>query len=112
MFQHEQSNEGLVRAFYDLAFNGRRPDEAAAMYLGEAYRQHNDTDADGVRTFMGTITGFVQAFPDLRAECTRLLADGEFVVAEMSVVPRPGVPGFATMDIFRVRAGKIVEHWT
>jgi predicted SnoaL-like aldol condensation-catalyzing enzyme len=36
-------NKANVRAFYDLAFNQRQPEEAVKRYVGSSYRQHNPT---------------------------------------------------------------------
>ena len=34
-------NKANVKAFYDLAFNQRQPEEAVKQYVGSSYRQHN-----------------------------------------------------------------------
>ena|SRR3989304_1338917 len=36
-----EANKFVVREFYNLAFNLRKPEEAVARYTGPYYRQHN-----------------------------------------------------------------------
>src|SRR5215212_10300308 len=36
-----ENNKRIVREFYELAFNERRPEEAVEKYMGSYYRQHN-----------------------------------------------------------------------
>ena len=40
-------NKANVKAFYDLAFNQRQPEEAVKQYVGSSYRQHNAMAGDG-----------------------------------------------------------------
>ena len=41
-------NKANVKAFYDLAFNQRQPEEAVKRYVGSSYRQHNPMAGDGL----------------------------------------------------------------
>ena len=45
-------NKANVKAFYDLAFNQRQPEEAVKQYVGSSYRQHNPMAGDGPDPFM------------------------------------------------------------
>jgi hypothetical protein len=47
-------NKANVKAFYDLAFNQRQPEEAVKQYVGSSYRQHNPMADDGPEPFIGT----------------------------------------------------------
>jgi predicted SnoaL-like aldol condensation-catalyzing enzyme len=46
MKDQREFNKALVRDFYDLAMNLKRPEEAAAKYLVPGYRQHNPGAGD------------------------------------------------------------------
>jgi len=52
----QEKNKAAVIAFYNLAFNEHKPDEAVQKYLGKVYKQHNPGVGDG---------------PQRRAKCTR-----------------------------------------
>ena len=45
-------NKANVKAFYDLAFNQRQPEEAVKQYVGSSYRQHNPMAGDGTEPFI------------------------------------------------------------
>lgn len=106
-----ETNKAAVRAFYDLAFNRQKPAEAASQYLGRTYRQHNPMAPDGAEPFVDFVTGFVKAFPQLRVDFKRLVAEGDLVTVHSHFVRKPGDRGMAVMDIFRLEEGKLVEHW-
>jgi predicted SnoaL-like aldol condensation-catalyzing enzyme len=106
-----EANKSVVRDFYNLAFNLRKPEEAVAEYVGSYYRQHNPTAGDGTDPFIAFVHGFVKAFPSLRFDFKRLVAEGDLVVVHSHLVRKPGDRGMAVMDTFRLENGKIVEHW-
>jgi predicted SnoaL-like aldol condensation-catalyzing enzyme len=106
-----EANKRAVREFYDLAFNQQQPEEAVRRYVGPYYRQHNPQAGDGPEPFIRFVRGFAQAFPTLRIDLKRLVAEGDLVVTHSHLVRQPGDRGMAVMDIFRLEDGKIVEHW-
>ena len=57
------ANKTAVREFYDLAFNRKKPEEAAAKYIDPYYRQHNPMAPDGAEAFVDFVRGFVKALP-------------------------------------------------
>lgn len=111
MSEQSEGNKRTVREFYDLAFNQKQPGEAARKYLGSYYRQHNPMAGDGAEPFVQFVTGFVQAFPELRVDFKRLIGEGNLVAVHSHFVRQPGDRGMAVMDMFRLENGKIVEHW-
>ena len=106
-----EANKSVVRDFYNLAFNLKKPEEAVAKYLGSHYRQHNPSAGDGADPFIAFVRGFVKAFPSLRFDFKRFVAEGDLVVVHSHLVRKPGDRGMAVMDIFRLENGKIFEHW-
>ena len=108
----EARNKANALAFYDLAFNQHKPQEAVSKYVGKTYIQHNPTVADGGQAFIDAFAPFLKEHPDSRAEVKRIAAEGDLVF--MHVFSRISAQdrGEAVVDIFRFdRNGKIVEHW-
>lgn len=104
------SNKETVLAFYEAALNNK--DFAAARHLvGPRYVQHNPAIADGVGGLAAFVDSLATRFPELRAEVKALYADGDHVIAHVHGIRVPGRPGTAIVDIFRLEAGRIVEHW-
>lgn len=106
-----KTNKEMVRAFYDLAFNLKKPEEAVAKYLGPYYRQHNPMAPDGPDAFIGFVREFTKAFPSLKVDFKREIAEGDLVALHSHMVRSPGDRGMAVVDLFRLENGKIVEHW-
>ena len=106
-----EMNKKMVRDFYELAFNKRNVKDAAAMYLGKTYRQHNPMGGDGPQAFVEAVGGWIATMPKMKVEIKRVLADGDLVAIHSHLIPEPGARGSAVMDIFRVENGKLVEHW-
>lgn len=107
-----EQNKQNVWAFYDLAFNQQRPEQAAQRYLGASYKQHNPMAGDGAEPFIGFVKWFTGENPKLKVNKKRMIAEGDLVVLHSHFVPAPEARGLAVMDIFRLDAnGKIIEHW-
>lgn len=106
-----ERNKQVVRAYLDLAFNARRPAEAAATYVGDTYIQHNPHAADGPEGFVTAISEFIAQFPELGIDVRRMVAEGDLVVTHSLLKVSAEDRGSAAMDIFRLEDGRIVEHW-
>lgn len=106
----EERNKEIVIAFYNAAINDK-DFEAASVYLGDVYIQHNPLAADGPEG-LKTFLEFAKAnLSDFKIEFKRVLADGDFVVVHGHAKANADDRGSAVMDIFRVEDGKVVEHW-
>jgi len=105
-------NKENVAAFYELAFNQHKLDEAVAKYVAEPYIQHNPGVADGGKAFIDSFAPYLKEHPQSRATIKRVIAEGHLVVVHVHSQSAPDDRGEAVMDIFRLDAdGKIVEHW-
>jgi predicted SnoaL-like aldol condensation-catalyzing enzyme len=96
--------------FLDLAINQNKVDEAAAKYLAPPYTQHNPQIPDGIEGVRVGIPGFIKQFPGLHLDFKRVMVDGDFVAVHSSLAGL-GEHGSVVVDIFRVKDGKLVEHW-
>ena len=111
MNDQTEENKELVRNFYHLSLNLKKPEEATAKYLGPYYRQHNPGAGDGAEPFIAAVKGLTKTFPELSMEPKRIVAEGDIVVLHSHLILKPGDRGRAVVDIFRLENGKIVEHW-
>lgn len=107
----EAANADVVVAFYELAFNRHRPTEAARLYIGDRYIQHNPHVPNGAEAFYGYFEGFFRDHPQSRVTIHRVIADGDLVALHLLSQESPDDPGRAIVDIFRLENGKIVEHF-
>ena len=105
-----QKNKQTVLAYYNLAFNDRKPAEAAEKYGGPHYFQHNPQAADGFEAFIEFVEGFVEQFPQMSLNIKRAVAEGDLVVTHSLLKTSPEDRGTAVADFFRLEDSKIVEH--
>ncbi|MDX3245822.1 nuclear transport factor 2 family protein [Streptomyces sp. ME18-1-4] len=89
----------------------RKDLSALDTYWGPEYHQHNPNIADGVAGAKAGLGAYFKAFPQLSVSPKRIVAEGDLVAVHSHYVNAPGERGQAVVDLFRVRNGKIVEHW-
>ena len=107
-----EQNKANALAFYEMAFNQHKVQEATDKYIGKEYLQHNPTVADGGQAFVDAFAPFLKANPKSRAEIKRVVADGDLVMLHVHSKLNDEDRGEAVVDIFRFdENGKIVEHW-
>jgi predicted SnoaL-like aldol condensation-catalyzing enzyme len=106
-----EENKKLVRDFYDLAFNQHKPREAAKLYIGDQYIQHNPFVPNGIAPFVEHFERYFSEHPKSHVVFSHIVAEGDFVVLHLNSKADEGDLGRAIVDIFRVENGKIVEHW-
>ena len=106
----EEANRMLVVDFYERFFNRHETVEAARV-VADDYRQHNPEVPDGKAPFVDYFTGFFKDNPQSRARVVRSASDGDLVWLHVHATSGSEDRGLAVVDVFRVRDGKIVEHW-
>ena len=102
-----EQNKRTAVEFYELAFNGKEPEQAVERYVGPRYVQHNPQAPDGPEAFIG----FVRAFPKASVDIRRVFADGDIVITHSLLKFTPDDLGTVAVDFFRLEDGKVVEHW-
>jgi steroid delta-isomerase-like uncharacterized protein len=120
-----EENKALMRHFYEEVFNQRNlaaiDDFIAPTFVNHSAAQLGLTagDLEHVTQFVSMV---MQVFPDLHYTVEDLLADGDKVVARLSISGTQqgafmGIPStgkHATVpdiEIFRITNGKAVECW-
>lgn len=105
-----KSNKQMVAYFWNEVFNKHNTSVIHTMASPD-YIQHNPGFADGRQAFEEGVEGFLKEFPDSRAEIKHIGADGDLVFIHNHIMLNASDRGQAAVDIFRVKDGKIVEHW-
>ena len=106
----EEANLKLVVNFYEQFFNKHEVARAAEV-VSENYKQHNPEVPDGKKPFVDYFSQFFKETPQSKARIVRTATSGDLVWLQVHSTNSPSDRGQAVLDIFRVKKGKIVEHW-
>jgi predicted SnoaL-like aldol condensation-catalyzing enzyme len=106
-----EQNKKTVVAFYKEAHFDGDVDGAIARYVGDTYVQHTPASEDGVEGLRGYINAFLKNFPNAKGDIKHVLADGDLVAVHASWTSLVSENGDVSVDLFRVKNGKLVEHW-
>ena len=106
----EEANLKLVVNFYEQFFNEHEVARAAEV-VSENYKQHNPEVPDGKKPFVDYFSQLFKETPQSKARIVRTATSGDLVWLQVHSTNSPSDRGQAVLDIFRVKNGKIVEHW-
>ena len=109
---HDQTeaNRALVTDFVETILIGAQYDLLPRFIDDARYAQHNSNIADGLSGLGQAIAALAEQGVTMDyAKLHRVVAEGNFVLTQ-SEGAFGGQPT-AYLDLFRVEAGKIVEHW-
>ncbi len=97
--------------FLRMVFNEKKVANAFDQYVAPPYTQHNPLVPDGIEGGRNALSGVVQKFPNYHYDIKRVLVDGDMVATHSLVTRDADDRGRAIVDMFRVKDGKLVEHW-
>ena len=118
-------NKSLSRRFFEDVMNGRRLEVADELFAAD-YTHHDPSLPpelqQGLAAYKQILGGFLTAFSDLRCTVEDLLAEGNKVVARVTVrgthdgelmgMPPSGRRvDFSLIGIHRIADGRIAEGW-
>jgi len=111
--QHALEAANLEKAIYcmDLLENKLDVDTAAAECFGDPYIQHHPRLEDGRDAVIALFRDRAKRYPEYSARIVRSAASGDLVWLHMHVKRAPDELGGAVVNIFRMKDGKMVEHW-
>lgn len=105
-----EANKALVQGLVEDVLMGKNPDRIADSISADSYAQHNPDIADGLEGVTSAFTAMAEQGVTLRYNTLhKVIGEGNFVLtmAEGEFAGKPT----AFYDLFRVEAGKVVEHW-
>jgi C-1 hydroxylase len=116
----EADNKHLFHRFVE-AWNSRDLGGMFDVWSPDLVHHHRDGDY-GRDDVFALMSGFMEAFPDLRFEVKQVIADGDFVSTRMiaRATHQKDFAGFPATDrevqvtvmgMIRIANGRIVEHW-
>lgn len=104
------TNRKLVTAFVEDVLIAERTMNVSDFISPSQFHQHNPHMADGIDGFLAGLTDLAARGKKHSYQTVHLVvAEGNFVLTGSA--GRRGAAPVAFYDLFRVEAGKIVEHW-
>ncbi|MBL0173548.1 MAG: nuclear transport factor 2 family protein [Gemmatimonadaceae bacterium] len=99
-------------AFYREGLTGKQPRQAFERYMAPDFIEHKpDVDAGTRAATIAFLEELIKSMPDPRWEVIRTIAENDLVFLHARFTPAAGAPSYAVADVFRLRDGRIVEHW-
>jgi predicted SnoaL-like aldol condensation-catalyzing enzyme len=71
-----EQNKKRVHEIYDLTFNQHKPREAAGLYIGDQYIQHNSFVPNGAAPFVEYFEGYFKDHSKSQVVFSHLIAEG------------------------------------
>ena len=117
-----ENNKKVVRKFYMEVFH-KHDLSAVDRFMHDDYIQHNPDVRQGKVGFVEFHEGFFAAVPDFRATINRMIAEDDLVFVYNTITGTHSGEGFLgypptgnrinfdAVDMFRLRGGKLCEHW-
>ncbi len=103
-----ESNKKTVADFYQELFGNKNID-AINKCIGDVYVQHNPYVADGKEALIAACKDWFVNAPKERIDIQHIAADSDLVFIHTK--SHEGTKLISVIDIFRIKNGKIVEHW-
>jgi len=103
-------NRRIVEDFARIFYTELDVQRAFVTYVAADNIQHNPGVADGRDAAIAALAPMF-ARPGARFDVKRILVDGDFAVIHLHGRGDASTAGAAVADIYRLKAGKIVEHW-
>ena len=100
----------VVTEFARLFYTEKDVKQAFDRYVVPDYIQHNPNLPDGRAAAVAMLAPMFSA-PGAEFDVKRIIVDGNMAVIHLFGRGDPKTQGAAVTDIFRLKDGKIVEHW-
>lgn len=117
-----ENNKRIIEEFYEKVLNGHNLD-IVDRYMHEDYVQHNPLAAQGRSGFVEFHKLFFAAIPDAQTAINMMAAEADLVFVYstytgthsgkgiLDLPPTGNRVRYDVVDMFRLRNGKLCEHW-
>jgi predicted SnoaL-like aldol condensation-catalyzing enzyme len=104
-------NKRMTLDFLELGFNEGKMEEAVDRYADSRDIKDSALGGFGAEGVVERGTWAIREHFEVRHEVRRIIAEGDLVAVHSLVTFSSQDLGTAVVDIFRVKDGKLVEHW-
>lgn len=112
----EITNVQVVVDFFQHLMNEHNFDYTLTHFGGGSYLQHNRAIPNEIEGLVGYVKTMVKRFPEYSFNVKKIFADGDYVVLHSHTTLKAAhrgneKKGFIITDTFRLKDGKLAEHW-
>lgn len=114
--EEEVKNVGIIADFVQHLMNDHDFDYVLKHFDNDNYIQHNRNLPDGVDGLVSYVKTFVKRFPEYSYDVKHIITSKSMVVFHSHVTTKAAnrgneKKGFIITDTWKLRDGKIIEHW-
>lgn len=114
--KQETENVKVVVDFFQHLMNEHDFDYTLKKFGNGSYTQHNRAIPNEIPGLIGYVKTMTKRFPEYSFDVKRIFADGDFVLLHSHTTMRAKhrgneKKGFIITDTFKLKDGKLVEHW-
>jgi predicted SnoaL-like aldol condensation-catalyzing enzyme len=105
-----EKNRAIIEEFAEIFYTQKDVKKAFTDYVSENYIQHSPLIIDGRES---AIEMLIPKFtkPTANFSIKKIMVDGDLAVIHLHGKILADNPGVAVADFYRLKDGKIVEHW-
>ena len=109
--KQEAANKKLAQDFFYTFYNDKNMDKARKM-MHPGFINHHPHSGKGVEETIRAVNKHLfGVHPEFKVFIKRIAAEGDLVWIQCYTQDHPKDHGKMSMDIWRVKDGKIIEHW-
>ena len=101
----------VVEQFVEVFYRQKKVRQAFEAWVHPDYIQHKASLPDGREPVIQFLEGLLERFPERTFTIHRIIASEDLVAVHYHSQASQEDLGFAVVDIFRVEACRMVEHW-
>ena len=106
------STREVAERFIQLFYVEDNPTDAFTCWVHPDYIQHNPKAPTGRDATLAMMQASMARLPDLSHKVHKVVwGDADLVAVHFHFIREAGTRGYSIVDILRVAAGYIVEHW-
>lgn len=114
--EKELKNATLATDFVQNLMNNHDFDYVLKHFGNSEYKQYNRNIPDGFNALVEYVRGFAKRFPDYTYDVKQIYVDGDYVIFKSHATINKkhrgnDKKGLNITDTWRIKDGKIVEHW-
>lgn len=109
--QEVMTTRQVIEGFEKMGIDEHKPKQAVLTYFSPDVVDHDPNVKGDRQSIIDYLDGRDWSSGVPERTISHIIVEGDLGVVHHHIVRKPGEKGVAAVDIFRVKNGKVVEHW-